>query len=449
MSPTLVPDVCRVTVHIGEEKIDLTVPLDIPLPQVISGVVDIAARHTDTSVRPVDWQLARLCGSSLDARLSLRGNDIHDGDVLMLTRAQAASARHGVDDFAAAAAATLAAAPSWTPTSTRRMAAVVTLWCSGLAGFALLHRATPPVMLERVMIPAVAAGAALIAAVTAGRACGETVTTTALGTCASLLGAVAGYLAVPGAAAAPKFMLAAAVSLVIAVIAVRCTGHGAMPLTAIGAFSLLSMIASCGWCLLPLRVGAAGAVLAATAVAALGLAAKLAIWAARLPLPRRLAPDLTIADDVAELAGRADMLLNGVVCGFTAAAVLGSCLSVLGGVSGLGLAAVVGVGLLLRSRTHADTVRTAAFMVGGTLSLSAVLVRLAILLPQHAHWLSLVVIAAAAVAIRVGSATSSTVLSPVIRRCVDLTEYVLLAAVIPLALWACGVYGAVRALSLS
>jgi hypothetical protein len=67
--------------------------------------------------------------------------------------------------------------------------------------------------------------------------------------------------------------------------------------------------------------------------------------------------------------------------------------------------------------------------------------------PAQAHWAALLTVAAAG-SLALGWLHGYPV-SPVVRRAIELLEYLAVAAVLPLACWVVGLYGLVRGLSLS
>jgi hypothetical protein len=69
--------------------------------------------------------------------------------------------------------------------------------------------------------------------------------------------------------------------------------------------------------------------------------------------------------------------------------------------------------------------------------------------PQHAQWVCAVTAALGVAVLLLGFIAPAATFSPVAHRAVELFEYLALAAVAPLACWVCGLYAAVRGLSLT
>jgi hypothetical protein len=107
-------------------------------------------------------------------------------------------------------------------------------------------------------------------------------------------------------------------------------------------------------------------------------------------------------------------------------------------------AADLGALLLFRQRCHVDVHRRIVLSAAGFAALLAAVLATATALPAHGFWISVLAVAACGAALRrTGEPT------PLARRAIQMVEYVALAAVIPLAFWVTGLYGAVRELSLS
>jgi hypothetical protein len=108
-------------------------------------------------------------------------------------------------------------------------------------------------------------------------------------------------------------------------------------------------------------------------------------------------------------------------------------------------AAVVGLVMVLRARTHIDVYRRAALVAAGMAAIAASCAGLVVSAPGQANWVCL---AAIAVAVSMLGRGFGTVESLLARRAIDVLEYVALAAVLPLACWVGGLYGLVRGLSM-
>ncbi len=440
MSSTVETDVYRVAVQFGSGRMDFVLPTELSVAAVIPSIVDHLAPRSGWQEVPADWQLTHIDGRLLASRKSLRDNGVRDSDLLWLSRVRPAVAVPPADDAIAVLSSSLDGSPRWTPTATRVAVSIGTMSWAALVAYALLQSTSSAAPVTA----GVLAAAALGAAVAVGRAYRERSAAVALGSSASVSSAVAAYLLVPGEATAPKLMLAAAASATVSLVAARFICSGTAVFSGLSSFGLLAAATACVHVVAPVRVAATGVLLAAAAVALLVLTPRLAIWAGRVPVPGlREGPAV---ESYVSQAHHAHAIATGLVCGFSAAAMLGTFLVTRGGgYDGAAFAAALGLTLVLRTCTHVDLIQVMALLTSGTMCFAAVLVWAVGTWPQRAHWIALVATGLAAVSAR-WSARSA---SPLTRRCVELIEYAALASLIPLAAWLCGAFGAVRGLHLS
>lgn len=434
--------ICRVAVHCGARRADISLPADMPLEVFMADVLDILG-HAESTAR---WQLSPVGRAPLDPRRSLRENDVDDGTLLLLTSTDVTLEPPRFDDVTDAVLAGVNDAPRWT-TRARQVGgtAVAVFWCL-LAAVALAHDGLGSGGPLALVVSATAGVAALTAAAVAARKSAGSGVSTPLTLCAIAFGATAGLLAVPGDDLAPRIVLATAVATTASVLGLRI-GHANSP--------VMVAIATCGGCVSVAFVGGllcrrwppptVGALLTVAGLASMLVAARMAIAAAGVPLPDVSGAAAGPAD-AGLRARRAAHALTGLLCGLTATTVLGSAIAA-AHPGGLALAALTAVILLLRSRFHVDRVHVSALVAGGALCLAAVFGNAVAAWPAAAGWLGIIAIAAAALALLLGRVAAPT--TPSVRRGADIAEYLALAAVIPVACWACGVYGAVRGMRLS
>jgi len=360
----------------------------------------------------------------------LQENGIRDGDLLLLTPVSAHCALPASDDVIAEMASALDTHPRWTPTTARVAGCIVMPSCWGLVTFTLLRLQPQPAGYASVLALGLLCAASLVAGLRSDiRAI--------LSCCAIGYAALTGYLLVPGEAEPPKIMLAGAVCATAAVVAAYYSSGATAVFTAVGVFGYLSAAAACADMFLTASVGAAGAMLAVAAIAMVALSARAAIWVSRLPVPR---PSVDGGD-------RAHAILTGLVCGSCVAAVVGTALAASEDGHEVGaFALAVAVALVLRASTHVDLVQAAALVASGTACFGVVFFWAVRTWPQQSSWISLAAVGMAMVVVVRHLAPHSRRVSPVVRRCVELSEYVALAALIPLACWVCGVFGTVRGL---
>ena len=190
----------------------------------------------------------------------------------------------------------------------------------------------------------------------------------------------------------------------------------------------------------------AGAVLAVVSLGALSLAPKLTIVAAGL------GPSRHEADE--RRAATAHRTLTALVAGWSTSAALGAALVAAAAIhtgSAAVLAAVfaadLGILLLLRQRSHIDGHRRIWLGVAAFVALLAAALVTVTAEPAHGFWICAVTAAACGAGLRWVNPSGEP--NPMVRRSIQVIEYLGLAAVIPLAFWVTGLYGMVRELSLS
>lgn len=383
------PRLCRVSVHADATRLDVALPAGVPIVELLPSLVDLLATgcgapRIDLPVLP--YRLSRPGSAALDSSKTLAQQSVRDGTVLLLTRASDDGPQPRFDDAVEQVAATVRArSQPWTPGAARSTAAV----------------------------------------------------------CAVGLAAVSGFVAVPGGPGAPNALLAAAAATAAAVLAMQ-RGETGPTLTALCALAVLAGAAALTAVLGRFPPPLIGAASTAAALVLLHLAGRLSIIIRRLAQPTR--PAVALGDSAAQTHD----LLTGLVAAFSAAAALGASGAAVGAQAGgaprfgaAALAAVAGLALLLRARSHTDRSQVAALIFGGVGALGGALVAAA---PQYPGWLAAAGAALACGALYLGG---GPVLSPTARRAAELLEYPVLAAVAPLACWVCGCYGAVRGLNLS
>ena len=108
-------------------------------------------------------------------------------------------------------------------------------------------------------------------------------------------------------------------------------------------------------------------------------------------------------------------------------------------------AAVVGLVMVLRARTHVHVYRRAALVTAGLAAIAACGTDIVVSAPGQANWVCLV---ATAIGVSMLGRRFTSTGNILRRRALDVLEYVALGAVLPLACWVGGLYGLVRGLSM-
>jgi type VII secretion integral membrane protein EccD len=443
---------CRLTVQCGVDAVahavDLALPTMVDVCQLMPSIVDIIDQDGTAPVTGRRWRLSRAGGMPVDESMTLEENEVRDGDVLLLTAIEPPAPVWRVADpsHTVAHVDTANGGPAM-----RALSVSACLLAGAIGATALVWSALVTASAQQLVIAAGLAVAAAAGAVVARRTHTDPLLCVTLSVTAVVYAGATGFLAVPGAPSAAHVLLASAAAFAMTMFELRLISCGTICLTAIAAFALLTAMMAAASLTWHWPADAAGAVLATLALATLGVSARLSIAVAGIgpPVPSTddLEDDGPAADDAARPV-RGHRILTGLVIGSSISAALGAILVAYGEDSLLHAAAftaVIGLALLLRSRTHADTKRRVALAVGGMLTITAGFAVSVVNAPSQAHWISLVAAAGGAGAL--GGLLDLTI-SPVARRAVEIMEYLALAAVVPLACWVGGLYGLVRDLGL-
>lgn len=444
---------CRLTVQGGEDDgpiaVDLALPRNADVGLLVPSIVDLVHRDAAPAAGR-RWRLSRIGGSPLDESMTLMENNVRDGDLLLLTAVEAPAPQRVACD----PCHSVAHVDDVSRTPSLRIIAVVALLsaagvgAASLAWSGMMTRASGHIVAGALLSGAAAFGAVVV------RRNRDPLPCVALSAIAVVYTAVAAFLSVPAGPAAANVLLAASASFAIAIIMLRLTRCGSICLTATACCAALAATTAAVCVVWTVPAQAAGAALAVLSLAMLGLAARMSITVAGLTPAFPTVDDPRAPADVGETqVALAHQTLTGLVAGSSASAALGSLLVACGGLNGGGsrlsaslFTAVVGLVLLLRARTHSDMPRRIALGAGAMIAMAAGLVVCVVSSPEQAHWMALLSACVGAGAL--GRLLGLTV-SPVIRRAIELLEYVALAAVLPMACWVAGLYELVRGLSLT
>jgi type VII secretion integral membrane protein EccD len=428
------PAYCRLTVLAPCTSVDVALPADVPVADLVPMVLELVGEPAPGSP-PRPWRLSGAAGGALPVGATLAQLGVLDGELLRIAPVGAAPAPPVFDDPVDALADTA------NPVGSIRRRTVGTL-VVGLA----------------VAASALLSGGGTVAAVVAAIAAGAAVTVVARSTgdrsvalitalAAVPLAAVAGWALLPGAGGAVRLLLAALLAGIVA-------GAGQVALRVVApalvgvAMAAVPVVLGC------VAVSVFGTPPTATivAVGALTVVAGPVLPRAALRLsglPRPVVPadsgELAGADRAAdvlppdELAERADLArgyLAGLVGGAAVVAAVGTVIAATTGWPGVALAAVTAATLGLRSRGFADPGPVCALLTGA--AVTAVGLAGVVSLFQGGMWGA---VAAGILLVVVGSSLAALhrgqpMASPVARRTVDFTEAGLTIAAVPLAFWA-------------
>jgi type VII secretion integral membrane protein EccD len=476
VSTTAATGFCRVTVAAPGSRVDLALPDDVPLADLLPEILRLTGAAGPEPGTPVGHHLVRRDGTVLDPARTLGAQRILDGQVLTL-RPFADSLPPPVHDDVTDAVAEAVL-------NDRRLWNDRMLRAAGLTGAGVLAALTAVVLWfgepERHRmhgLPGVlAAVLALLLtafAVVRGRVYDDHAPAVAFGLAALPHALVAGTGALPpdeghGAGRLELLLGCLAVltvALVLAVALPRAAGWFTAPAfaAAVGALTVFGAI------LTEARPAAAAAVCVPVALGALAFLPALSASLVRLPIGYTAPPPGYVTADpdqpepggapvdterIAEQARRGHRLLLGLTggCALPAAVAAG----VLGfSDDGFGhlLALAAGVALLTRARLFRYAVQVAVLLTAGLTALGLLVTGLALAAgdaddpARRAMWLAAALTAAAALAAAVALIVPRAGLTPFWGRVLDLTEGVVLLSLVPLCLAVLDVYAEARGLT--
>jgi type VII secretion integral membrane protein EccD len=482
----------RVTVVVGTHLIDVGLPTTVSV-SVLAGEVVEMARLVDVD-DPVDddaaagaggWTFARLGGVVIDARRTLAEAGVFDGDVLLIRPVGEPSPSMLADELTGsgdepAVGERFAARTSWFRRPATGWYALSTV-LSVAAALTLPALASGPRLFE---VPVAAMVLVLVGAVGAVLACvigrpAEHSTSTVGPVVATLPLLTGGLLYVlPAAQGMAALPVALGVTALTALLVLLVTGTGRALFSGVIALAAFGIPMSLAQLTVDPAPRTIGAVLATVAVVVVYLAPGITIMASRLPVPRvptagEPLDDIeiqggTAVDGVDALraisrvvpteegmtrrVSRASDYLTGVMSAAAIAALVGAYLAndVNDGFHWQSAAFGIAVAtvLCLRGRSHHDLVQAATLIAGGLLTALLVVIKVAVFLPEWRVTAALALIAVTTLVVVCGLVAPTVEFSPVMRRFVELGEYLAVGLVVPLACWIVGVYAFFRGMRL-
>ncbi|MFH8885192.1 type VII secretion integral membrane protein EccD [Streptomyces californicus] len=465
MTDTQVAELCRLTVRAPARSIDLAVPADVPVADLLPAVLGYAGDNLEEAgLDHGGWVLQRLGGEPLDEELTLDSYGLRDGDTLYLRpRAEALPEVH-LDDLVDGIATTMRDHPfGWTPKVSRRV--LLGIVVAVLIGGVLVIAWPGGSSLSRSVF-ATAAGLLLLAgAGSASRAVGDAGAGAALGFMVGPYLALAGWLLPGGELSGPHAYETLGARLLAASAALA--GGAVLALAVVAAFAALFLSVA----VVSLFAAVAAVLLLTTDLAPVHAAGILAVLAVVLGA---FVPSLAFRMSgmrMPPLPTNAQQLQEGIephpAAAVSARAVLadGWMTSLYGAVGVVGAACVV---VLARERDLAEIIMTVALcllLVLHARGLGNIWQRMSLVVPGVLGLLLLVLVAApaaspgnrlvtaagllaAAAAVAIAAWTvPGRRLVPYWGRAGEILHSALAIAVLPLALWVLGVYGALRAIN--
>ncbi|MBU6534594.1 type VII secretion integral membrane protein EccD [Streptomyces sp. NPDC057245] len=197
MSDTQTAGLCRMTVRAPSKSIDLAVPSDVPVADLLPAVAGYGGEDLEESgIDHGGWVLQRLGAEPMDEERTLDSYDLRDGETLYLRPRIEALPELRLDDLVDGISTTMNDRPyGWTPEASRRLLRGVAL--AALAGGLLVLSLPGGSAWLRVVCAAVVGLLLVAGAASASRAVGDAGAGAVLGAMVAPYFAYAGWL-LPG-----------------------------------------------------------------------------------------------------------------------------------------------------------------------------------------------------------------------------------------------------------
>lgn len=436
---------CRVCVAAPTTRVDLALPVAVPLISLLPAIVTRAEQ--DPSAQH-GWALSRLDGARLDPAAPLAVSGVREGELLLLRPGYDVAGEPLYDDVVEVLGETVADS-GWRAHDSRIAAAAF----GGLAVLGALLAAVSTGGLLAGILTGVLALLLLGGGAALAHAAGDLRAGVGLGVLATVAGPVSGVILLGGPVGTPHLLFACAIAVVVAAAAPPVIGGGDAVFIGLALAGLLGVLGALLTLLVPTTPARSAAIVASLALALTTVMPTLALRLSRIPrppLPQTAAdlenvPGQLDLDRVQHRVARARSLLSALVLGCYVVVALGVLVltddtsspwpSV--------LAAMLGVLVLLRARLFRRRVQVAAPLVTAAVALLAGTVSAVSTWAGSAPVLLGVVapvaLVLAAIATGLGMAADRQ-LDAKVARALDTFETLLLLALIPIILAVWNVY---------
>jgi type VII secretion integral membrane protein EccD len=450
----------RVTVVAPRTRIDVALPADVAVADLLPMLLDMAKEATpDGGVRHGGSCLAKLGDNPLDPGRTLASLGVVDGDLLQLRRRNENPPPPLYDDVVdAIAESDPDSFRPWTKETARRfghIAGALALFTAAVAVF-LAGPFSGGSGLAAAITAGVTGAAAIAAGAVIARAYGAVDTGVLIAAAGGLpMAFMAGLYTVPGVPGRPNLLLASVFVLIFAAISILLIGRGITVFIAAATGATISAVSFLFATLIAHPLPGVAAATAAVALAAISLLPRVTIQLARLPLPTVPGSAEDLKEDtgfpeyevIERRTANAHEYMTGMIIGAGVVTALAAIIAAGDGTMfGPIFAIVVTLVLLLRGRAYANGAQAVALLSCGMLAGAGVLIGWLAASSPLGRLLfvfgALVVLGAAALVL--GVIFPNQKFSPVLRRTVDVVEAVLIAAVLPLALAVMDLYVVMR-----
>jgi type VII secretion integral membrane protein EccD len=449
----------RVTIVAPSGRIDVALPSDIPLVELLPTLLEAAGGGADEPGRRNGWSLYRMGDTEMDNSRTAAQLSVRDGELLYLRPRDEAAPLLVYDDLVdLLAIGTRGRRGQWTPGFTRvtgRIAAILVL----SAGAPALLFAGPPYLAAGVIGLALAP-ALLVAAIVFARALNEAVAGTAFALVAMAYAGIGGLLILAGDRTLGQLTLAhvaIAVTAATIVAAVASTGvPTSAPIFLGAAVCAVAAIVTVGIsAALGRGVASGAAVTVALAYATLPVMPMLAYRMAGLPRPSvptdrehlRQETETVNAARVSQLGGRTGFFLSSMLGTLSIISAGAAILVVTAGTAGRVLAGVLVLLPVLRSRWLRGRSQRLPLILAGATAFAAIAVTLFGEADRVSRLLAVLGVAVVVTAASIGfGVAGQRPPSPPFTRFLDIVETLLVLSVVPLVVWVSGVLEMVRAI---
>jgi type VII secretion integral membrane protein EccD len=452
----------RLTVATPQRRLDIALPEQVRVGELLPYLLRHAGEGSaDAGEQHGGWALRRATGTVLDSSRPLAAQGVRDGELLHLVPRRTDWPELAYDDVVEViASGSRRAGRSWGKVATRRFAVGAS---AAVLSFGLVEvlRSGPPWVAPGGIALGFAA-VALLTGILMARAGSDASAGTAIGMVGTAYAAVGGLLvaAPPGVPlhrlGAPQVLLGSAALFVAAIVGYVGVAALTRVFVAGMAVGLLGMVAAV-LCLLSMSPTGAAAAALTLAVGLLPGYPLMAVWLGRLPvpaLPERpeemlAARPVPARSDVFAAVTRSHELLTGLLLGAAIVSTAGIVvLTANRSATGLALAVVGGIALLLRARLFATAWQRIPLVVSGMVGLALLAAVAVAPVPASARPVVLLAVigVAAALVLAAGLAYSTRAPSPYLRRLADIIDVLSIMALVPLAAAVVGLYRALQGL---
>ncbi|WP_454792679.1 type VII secretion integral membrane protein EccD [Mycolicibacterium lutetiense] len=481
LEPEAEPELSRLTLVVGGLNIDVGLPAHVSIAHYIPDVIDIANEQISANDAIIEfdsadgqWTLAPLDGAPIAPHLSLGEAGIHDGDLLMICAANQPVSPLLFDDVDDTQDVEQGTVRRWFAGNAPTLAGFgVTAAAAVTLASVLSHWAGRPAVPAAVL--ALGAMGMLLACLVAHRS--AVTTAPAWTTAVSVPLVFAGALfVVPDGSGATSLPMAFALTAFGTLLVLLVSGTGSAVYTAIIAACVFGGVSSAAMLLWQPPIRTVGALLATVAVIVIYLAPRVTIGLSKLPIPRVPTAGEPLDDietqggptvegvnaigkqiipteeDLISRVRRANQHLTGILVAAALAAALGCYLAV--DVSngfywqGTVFAIMVATVLCLRGRGHHDLVQSATLIGSGLTIAVAVVLKTAVTVEGWQVRAVIVLPALMVLILACGLAAPLREFSPVMRRQVEILEYIAVGSLFPLCFWIIRVYAFFREMRL-